>query len=235
MYSDLKADHVWLIGSGARGDGDPGSDIDILLISDNDSTSELKHKLEDIYRPKTNFDICFYTPPGIEAVIKGGSLFGWHVKKEGIALYDKNNWLRLCLNKIPPYNNHLNDLNLLLKLSQDIFDSLYESSLSLEYDAGVISTSIRNTCIVMTDFFGSTDFSPKSYLRLNIIAPTELNIPLTDFEYNLLLGYRRESERGITFNAPNAPIDQSSLFDIAERVISWQINCIEFMSERSKS
>src|SRR5690242_14005150 len=98
VFPDV-VDHVWLFGSHARGNHDPHSDVDILVISAVDCSREVRRILEkDRFDPREKLDVSFYTWTGIEKVINSGTLFGWHLKLEGKPIFDRSSNLRNRLN-----------------------------------------------------------------------------------------------------------------------------------------
>lgn len=228
MFNKLNIHHVWIIGSEARGNRETGSDIDILMVSKGDKSELLLPILKESFPPESIFDICHYTHEGIQGLVASGSLFAWHIKKESRPIFDKNNWLNKCLENLSAYSNHLNDISTLLELSQDVLNSVMESSLSSIYDAGILSTSVRNTSIIMSDHIGCVDFSPRAHLTFNSLAPQEIEMPLNNDDIDMLLSCRRESERGVKSYGSRCLL---SLPDIASKVIRWQENCIKFIGK----
>ena len=93
IIHDYHPDKVILFGSRARGDDRPDSDIDLLVISDQEKHLprykrglELRVKLSGIRAPK---DILFYTHEDVARWQNVRQSFVATVIKEGVVLYER--------------------------------------------------------------------------------------------------------------------------------------------------
>ena len=88
IASHASIDTVLLCGSVARGDADPWSDIDLVVVGcDAELTTEkLRKTLAD---PQGRVSMIYYTASEFHSLIREGPLFMIHLKNEGIALFDR--------------------------------------------------------------------------------------------------------------------------------------------------
>jgi predicted nucleotidyltransferase len=231
MNTLRNVDQVWLFGSYVRDELESYSDIDVLFISDDDCSEMVERIVRDRICNLNQLDISHYTQDGIANLISSGSLFTWHLKDEGKPLYEARPWLRNELDKMPPYKNHLQDLALLLHLAYEAGFSLHESPRTATFDAGILSTAMRNTAIILTNFLGHTDYSPHSPETLAYLEPL-LRLPISIPEYWQLVECRQATERGNHSNTPKPNI--AALMKIAHQIIDWQSMCVEYIQSRSK-
>lgn len=226
MKDDLS--HVWLFGSHARGSHDPESDVDILIVT-RTGTAARKHIQEVLpadIRSK-NIDYSIYSKERILNLIDEGALFAWHLRDEGISIYDSSSWLRQKLGEIAPYSKHLSDIALLQEVLFDILnDNGNLKDKSVHYDAGVIGTIVRNVAIIATNKLGKTDYSNQAPYSLTKYLPMR---PFDDMStYDLMIQCRRNSERGST-RSP-ARITYSQLLDSAIMARRWIDSVIKEIS-----
>lgn len=78
-----------LYGSCARGDAEPGSDIDVLQLVSDYPGSEVDGSLS----------VVSYLPSQIQEMVEIRSLFAWHLRLEGIYLHDNDNVLHELLDR----------------------------------------------------------------------------------------------------------------------------------------
>lgn len=219
-------EQVWLFGSYARDEACEASDIDILYVSEKSCPETVLSIIDGRGFPKERIDLSHYTRKGLVEVLSRGSLFGWHLKEEGRPLFEATSWLSSLLTKLPGYRRHKEDLNVLRSLVTEIRDSLVESGDTKVFDAGVLSTAIRNTGIIMTDFLGSKDFSPDAPKLLESLE-NSLKMPISNSVYEVLLRCRHVSERGACFKEEHLALD--CLGGYVESVSNWQKECLNFV------
>lgn len=108
-----------LYGSQARGDATSDSDIDILQLVDQTPRA---------YR-NDPYSFTAYTPRQLKEMVRGGSLFAWHLAIEGVPLHDPDGDLRdaLALHPGPDANQILSrvrDLSPVLDIAQSDFEGI---------------------------------------------------------------------------------------------------------------
>ncbi len=105
-----------LFGSCARGDNNENSDVDLLALTLDKETTRKSFE---------NFIINIYSKCQLEQMTKEGSLFVWHLVKEGKIMFDSNNEYRNIIKSFKLKNDYseerkiASDIGWLL-LSKDI-------------------------------------------------------------------------------------------------------------------
>lgn len=226
-------DQVWLFGSFARNSTEDTSDLDVLAVCEGECVEQIEPWVREHVSFDGQIDISHYTKKRIIYLAGQGSLFTWHLKEEGIPLYEDSAWLRELFARMPSYVNHEADLAVLVQIVEDVAGSVFESSNSSIFDAGVLSTAIRNTAIILTNFIGHTDYSPQSPHTLGLLEPS-LKLTIARAQYERLIECRRATERGIL--ADSMKLDVRMLRSSIEHVKRWQIKCMEyFYCRRSRN
>ena len=220
-------DQVWLFGSFARDNTEDTSDLDVLVVGERECIDQIEPWVREHVSFGGQIDIAHYTKKRISSIAEQGSLFTWHLKEEGIPLYEDSNWLRELFSRMPCYKNHDSDLAILVQLVDDVARSLLKSSNSSVFDAGVLSTAIRNTAIIITNFLGHTDYSPQSPTTLGLIEPS-LKLTISLSEYDQLVACRRATERGVWTD--NTKMEALMLQRIIPQVNRWQTECVEYFN-----
>ncbi len=216
-----------MFGSHARREAREDSDVDVLAISDGRALSEASIDwLRSAYGPSV--DIAHYTYPRIAGLAAAGSLFTWHLRREGVPLNRGEGRLERILTNMNPYRGHVRDMDVLVTVFDDAVESLSQQC-AVQFDLGVIGTVVRNTGIIVHDLFGSHDFSPAAPLRLATIAGAP-QLPITDQEYQVLQACRRASERGGRVPVSSGPsvVPQGGLAKLQE----WLYLCGKCAQER---
>lgn len=216
-------DEVWLFGSHARGEAEAGSDVDVLVVSDRVET--LPGATTDWLAKKygKNVDIAQYSYGRLEALIKQGALFMWHLRCEGVPICRNRNQLAKMLLELEPYRRHREDLEVLLLVFEDAVASLSVGRATC-FDLGVIATAIRNAGIIMHDLLGSRDFSPAAPVRMAALVGAPA-LPVSGEVYSRLSACRRASERGeqIKGGLPG----QFEVKAMVDQLRGWLYGCIE--------
>ena len=83
---------VCLVGSVARGDARPDSDVDLVVVCER-PVRELVAGLPDIIRDDDHLSLICRTPDQVREMAFGGSLFLYHVRTEGKVLHDPDGFL----------------------------------------------------------------------------------------------------------------------------------------------
>lgn len=91
-------DAVLLCGSVARGDADEWSDID-LVITGSDPNLTLARLRKALSERDDRISLIYYPTPVFQKLYNERALFIAHLKKEGVALYDRLNLLKTLLSR----------------------------------------------------------------------------------------------------------------------------------------
>jgi len=220
-------DQLWVFGSHARGDQDNHSDVDILMVSSLDETDYVRNYCYNKYVGK--IDIAHYSYEGLLHLINAGTLFAWHLKNEAIPIYQRTTKLQDILDGMPRYSGHIGDLSLLEMLLHDVKLSLSKSSNSFIFDAGMLGTIVRNTSIIMSNYLGDDDYSPRAPFKLTSLERT-LAMPLSDLEYRFLQRCRRSGERGDEVEAIEISLEK--LLVLIDDIAGWHRECVNYIDQK---
>lgn len=146
---------VMIFGSAARGDMQPQSDVDILVIH---------HGLAGTVR-RGVFNISYYSPSHIKDMAKKGSLFVRHLIMDGLVYEDPSGILRNCLDayrKPESYQIFEDEIRAIMPL----FD-LHGISGFINYQAfkSVAFYCLRTLVYAKADEFGILNFSLKELAK----------------------------------------------------------------------
>ncbi len=159
-------EEIYLFGSVARGEDDQFSDVDILIIVQ-DCTEEEYIELKDYYAKILDIPvewISLYRISKVEKMYNRGSYFLWHIKKEGIKLYSKTDWLEILLKTLPQYKDMEKDLQEYCDILKDIDLELQNEYIDSNYELSVLASLVRNTCIVLSYMNNRFDFGRESVI-----------------------------------------------------------------------
>ena len=215
-------DEVWLFGSGAREESDDGSDVDLLVVSDERALPKMvTERLVEQYGE--NVDVAHYSYAGLAMLVEQGALFTWHLRKEGVPLDRSMDRLQEMLANMDRYDGHERDMEVLSRVFSDAIASLHDGW-AVQFDLGVVGTVIRNAGIVMHDLFGSWDFSPAAPIRLTSV-PGAPSLPIGEQVYAQLCACRRASERGVRIE-DRETLALGELDHAFEQVGRWLCSCL---------
>jgi predicted nucleotidyltransferase len=216
---------VMVFGSVARNDDDINSDIDIFALVEDQLTESAK---EDVIKEITSFisgedvNVSIYTKEIFDRMSKDGSLFLWHLKKEGKYLFNKNN--KDIFVDLADFNMYEKNL----KMYKDIFSTV-RISLSTNgvnsYDLSMLFFLCRNISILTCFKIGKPDFG--RYSAYETLIEHLKHVPLSMEEFLYLSKWRINYTRGIDEEISYPSEDNllkiiknvSVLFDICEIII----------------
>lgn len=158
----LKA--VILFGSAARGDQDAHSDRDICAIVDDLSDRHihsLKRHVAELYNADLR-SVSAYRQSTLSQMAEAGSLFLWHLKREGRILYDPSGTAKQTLSNLAAYRRFSEDL---LQF-QEVFDDTareFTARPQLDlFDLHLLFLVVRNVCMLLTVKAGDPRFGRSS-------------------------------------------------------------------------
>lgn len=169
---------ICVFGSVARGSSDIASDKDVLIVVD----SPFREKaLIDAWK-SDGWSVSVYTPRRFEAIIRSGSLFVQHLKREGLLVEDKLNWLASRLSTARPKLSYLNEAYSSADLAVPI--DRFESNLdiaSFPIVADLAFVCVRNFAVnyLATDGVYLFDYE-------HLVSEISLRLGLSTTEQNLL-------------------------------------------------
>ena len=139
---------MWLYGSHARGDADPQSDVDVLVVTDFDAVELPAHQLLDVSAEPS---VSWYSWGEIERMASYGSLFLRHIKLEGRPVHESEpvvGRLRGLLGRLGPYRLALRDIRAFRTVVRDVQDSLDSGDASVPYEMSVLATLFRHASVL---------------------------------------------------------------------------------------
>lgn len=162
-FSDIKGLEVVMIyGSIARNDADIDSDIDIFaltedFLTDIERVKVVKKITEKILcqYPAKEVNVSLYTYKIFNNMSLEGSLFLWHLKKEGKYLYNKRR-IDIFLN-LASFNGYQKNMELYKKLFTSVQISLKKNGAN-SYDLSLLFFLCRNISILTCFKIGNPDF-----------------------------------------------------------------------------
>lgn len=198
-----KALAIYIYGSVARGDGDADSDCDILVCLEDCTVEELtalKAVVQEL-QEQWGYEFAFYSRSVLEAMQQKGSYFLWHIKMEGILLYQTNDFMAQLLDTLPPYRGTAEDFAEYAEILSDVCSSITEDPSASCYDLAVLATLARNICIASCYLLGIMDFGRTGPV-LKCMQYWGVHFPFTMDEYKELYAYRLADTRGKPLNKP---------------------------------
>ncbi len=152
--------HIYAFGSICRGEVTPGSDIDLLAISEG---------------PDARFDLATYSVYSytrLRQIWNEGNPFAWHFSLESRLLFaeDSVDFLR-SLGRPLPYRNVARDCEKFARLFQTARDAVLRGTNSIAFELSTVFLAIRNfaTCFSL-GLTSRPDFSRRSALRLGTLS-----------------------------------------------------------------
>lgn len=196
-----KAIAIYIYGSVARSDSDCESDCDLLVCIDDCSEAEFLSLKNSVSRWELDYncEFAFYQMSTLMAMQKKGSYFLWHIKQEGILLYEQNSDFRSLLLELPPYTSTKSDFLEYNEILNDIGKSILQDSTTIEYDLSVLAVLARNICIGCCYLFGDMDFGRKTPV-IKCINFWGVKFPFSLPEYEELYDFRFAVTRGKQIN-----------------------------------
>lgn len=220
----LKIISCRLFGSQARGDNDKYSDMDVLVVIDNESNQHEQIKeLAREFGVHHDADISIYTRRRISEMFNTGHLFAWHIYLESIPYFKdrEDPWFN-CLKKPSVYLYAKADTDQFLNILEDSINALISGSNHI-FEAGIVHMALRNIGMIQSYVHSRIpNFSRYSIMQL----PSTIAPPISNESYELLLNCRRASKRGCSTLLPN----KDTILDILLPLKDW-INIMRVNNE----
>lgn len=153
------ATSIWLYGSTARGDADELSDVDVLVISDDDEwQSSLHVAIDGTVAPESRqLSTLHFRWREIYAMAEYGSLFLHHLRLEGRSLADEDGRFAQLLGELPPYSRAGQEVRAFQTVLSDARRSIAGEH-SPPFELSVIGTALRHAFILGCYVSGQPDF-----------------------------------------------------------------------------
>ena len=140
---------VYVYGSASRNDNDEYSDIDIFVCTKQceQQTYDIIKDMFSRFAENGKFEFAFYQINNLEYMQKKGSYFLWHIKTEGVLVYESSKIFDVLLQNLPPYSGTNDDLDEYCDIIKDIKKSILQDDSTVKYELAVMATLARNICI----------------------------------------------------------------------------------------
>lgn len=196
-----KAIAIYVYGSVARNDSDNDSDCDLLVCVDDCSEAEFLLLKSSVSSWEKNFncEFAFYRMSTLKEMQKKGSYFLWHIKQEGVLLYEQSFAFQELLFQLPSYTGTKSDFLEYSEILDDINKSVLQDNTTIEYDLSVLAVLARNICIGCCYLLGNMDFGRKSPV-IKCINFWGAKFPFSLSEYEKLYDFRLAITRGKEIN-----------------------------------
>lgn len=221
---------IALFGSFARGDADPASDVDVIVVVDSPAARDALEITSVLgSRLARSPQIALYGTRRIAQMYRQGHLFAWHLFLEarpfpGLA---SEGFLR-TLGEPAPYLDAAADVRGLLELLVSIPANLTKCPRNVCYEAGLLYMCAR--CIAMSASWyadSGLDFSRDSPYRLQGVP---CSFPLPRPHYASLVHARLAGTRGHV--PPSIAVRQ--LLEIQKEVEKWAREVLEWILNNSE-
>lgn len=212
---------VIIFGSRATNLSDEYSDTDVCVVIKDQTVinnDEIKHILSNKWDINTD-DYILYSESQMHEMASYGSLFIWHLKLEGLMVYDSGFFANV-VKGLSGYRHHIYEIDYHGKILQDIKKSYKKFNLVNELDLSIIFTVFRNTCMILCHFRGVFVFG-----RRNVFSKAlELypDIPITNEKYTDLFKWKFIYERSAFEEEPlPSSSDFYEFLSEAEKIITY--------------
>jgi len=150
-----------LFGSQSRGDASYGSDIDVAVFTHAksiESLIETKRQISLAVQPNVFFSV--YSLKTVECMALDGSLFLWHLKREGRVLFQRSGWVDGLLLRIEPYSpaKALRDISTFESVLGDIGLALKDGHSTLLFEAATLFSILRSLGMIVSMSIGLPNF-----------------------------------------------------------------------------
>lgn len=197
-----KAIAIYLYGSVARNENDNDSDCDLFVCIDDCSEQDILMLKQAVLEWELgyNCEFAFYRLRTLMKMKEKGSYFLWHIKQEGILLYQRNDDFQRLLLELPRYSDTKSDFIEYSLILNDIYESSLQDSTTIEYDLSILAVVARNICIGCCYLFGEMDFGRRTPVK-RCIDFWQGAFPFSLSEYDELYAFRLAGTRGKQTNS----------------------------------
>jgi predicted nucleotidyltransferase len=154
-------------GSTARGDSDKYSDRDICaIVTDlpDRRIGVLKRRVAKLYDTDAQ-SLSAYRLSTIRHMARSGSLFLWHLKREGRVLYERRGAMKRTLRGLHQYRRYSEDLLRFQEVFDDTVHQFNDRGQLDLFDLHALFLVVRNVCMLLTVKAGDPCFGRVTVYR----------------------------------------------------------------------
>lgn len=154
----IEQPEIWVYGSRARGDADPQSDTDVLIVADTDT--DIREVVDALQHTYPRVQPSYYSWLEIERMAGYGSLFLHHIATEAIRLQAAQRHpdrLPRLLASLPPFSRVDEDLTAFRQAIQESRASMLDGGWA-DFEYEVIATVVRHAAILGAHLAGTAAF-----------------------------------------------------------------------------
>jgi len=219
----------FLFGSAARGDADTASDIDVLIVYENEPSLLDRRRTKEAVIEQLRQDCAFaeYTWTRLVSMFSDGHLFAWHLYLEArplrvLGIGDRN----FTFPKPAPYQSSRRDALNFVDLLGSCVRAIEGRTSSLVYEAGLGYVAIRNIGMSL-----SALALPRPEFDRHVpfkVARALHTPPPCDFgSYDLMVAARHSSQRGLV----DPLLDASALLSAMMGAREWAEGALEIVHD----
>lgn len=205
----------YAFGSLCRGEPDAGSDVDILVITDQTNATR---KIPNSWSK--------YSPKRVRELFARGTLFAWHLYLEAVPLWPRNG--QGFLQRVGPpkhYKNARREITDLRRILVGALTELNRGTPSEVYECGLIALACRDIAMAASlTINGSFNFSRYAPLRFK-----QMPFPLTKAKWNYLLACRRATTRGGSFRR-NRRVERHIVSE-PDNLLNWSSKILDTITQ----
>lgn len=177
-------DIVLLYGSYAKGESTEMSDVDVLVINNDEYVSnQIKSLIESEVKNLEKLDLKHMTHEHFMKLVSINSLFVHHLIESGIFLKGREEFDKFT-KSISRYSIQQNEVLNLIGLAEDCLSSICTNGVNI-FDLSILFTFLRNGIILINYKYGTLEFS-----KLKLLAKyKEQSKKFPDIENTYLLCY----------------------------------------------
>jgi hypothetical protein len=215
----MSSTEIWLYGSTARGDREPTSDVDVLVVGDGDvDFAELPLPTRD------GISVSRYQWNEIESMVGYGSLFLRHIRDEGKPLKEtERKRLRSLLSSLGPYTRANQELACFSAVLDDVEQAM-DGDHSAPFELSVVATAARHAAILGCYFVGSPTFGRSSAFQV-LLPQIGYSDKFID-EIIDLYSFRRADDEGRIATSEKATYEDVMLWVTRVRRIIDQVGAL---------
>ena len=216
--SDIRS--VVLFGSQARGEADSHSDTDLCLFV-NDMRFDRMVELKRVAAAQVSVcaeSVGIYTAAVLDRMCKSGSLLLWHLRLEGVILYDAQDFAASVFQALAVFEEYESALATYETLWRDVRLALTKRRWLCEFDYHILHGVVRDCCILLCYVAGRPTFGRTSAFKMAVCLYSPFPLDETTFERltSWHLTYLRNAANEV--EVPDAAFAESAV-SMVERVI----------------